>query len=173
MCNIKLLIWVLSRYFMQALCAVNFSCKIIFLWELQRGLSSKEHWRFFQRSWVNFPAPTWCLVTVYNHSPMGSAILLCYIDIHILQWHLWKKDCLPCVLWFLYVVSSFSFNLGFCFQFLSLFLLWFNFHVWYLVFMDLFTFCIFYCFCFFICISLLLLMSNFIPLWSDRMQAMI
>lgn len=35
-----------------------------------------EHWLFFQRNWIQFPAPTWCLTTIYNSSPRGSNSLL-------------------------------------------------------------------------------------------------
>lgn len=84
-CNIKLLIWALSRYIMQALSTVNFSFKTVFLWELQRGLSNRDHWLFFKRSWVKFPVHTWWFTTVFNYSPTGSVTLFWYVDMHILK----------------------------------------------------------------------------------------
>jgi hypothetical protein len=42
-----------------------FFFKVSNVW-LERWLTALEHWLFFQRPWIQFPASTWQLTTVYN-----------------------------------------------------------------------------------------------------------
>jgi hypothetical protein len=51
---------------------------------LERWLSGLEHELIFQRTQVQFPAPTWWLTTVCNPSSRGSDTLLTDMQVKLL-----------------------------------------------------------------------------------------
>lgn len=62
---------------------------------LERGLSHLRHWLLYQRTRVQFPAPTWQLPAVCIISSRGSGVLfrLPWIrDMHVVQGHTCRQN---------------------------------------------------------------------------------
>jgi hypothetical protein len=58
------------------------NCSSVFLCPLKHsGWDWKEHRLLIQRSWVQIPATTWQLTTIYSCAPKGSDALFWHIDI--------------------------------------------------------------------------------------------